>query len=511
MQAAELIAPEVSIRSKTAQAKTKQVSLGNSSENAFQQQLNETIRGERVIPDKPETTTPQVAEGKDPGRSKGAEANPHPDSAQLLALMNSVLAGRPINLSLLGQESEVNTDGEPAETTTLTTSQVGRDNGLASRESLLLQGIRELLSQEPNGVENTEPKGDAFKGSMGPISLKSTDHPASLAVIELQKLLSQELEGVATIQRSAQAQVSSGVVSEASRGVIAGHGDKEALLLKVADLINEQVLPLQEDGLQQPSINLKSTLTPLPEKIAFDFNRIRGGERMEASDRLILSDLRSTSTPENSNENTSNSGNSGQQEGGGDKILADAKPLLNSEQKYADLEKGELFNSLSATGKSDSFIRLPSGTTVSEHQIISQVADQISLRKNNLGNHLTLRLHPEELGELKLEIRMERDSIKAHIITQNPQVQEMLERQIPRLREALEQNGMQLEHLKVSLASDHQGSEAFFQENFHGRHLHRPENTKGALSHSKSLNEPITNDNNALKLSLNGNSLSVHI
>jgi flagellar hook-length control protein FliK len=111
-------------------------------------------------------------------------------------------------------------------------------------------------------------------------------------------------------------------------------------------------------------------------------------------------------------------------------------------------------------------LRLPSGTEVPHSQIANQVNDHFSVGRNLESGSVVLRLHPAELGELRMEIRVEQDNIKAHITTHNPQVQDILDRNIPRLREVLEQQGMNLEHMQVSVAADQQGSDQLFQEQF---------------------------------------------
>jgi flagellar hook-length control protein FliK len=61
-----------------------------------------------------------------------------------------------------------------------------------------------------------------------------------------------------------------------------------------------------------------------------------------------------------------------------------------------------------------------------------------------------------------MEIKVNQDNIKAHIIAQNPQAQEMIDRHLPRLREALAQQGLHLQQVEVTLAAhDNTGGERF--------------------------------------------------
>lgn len=118
-------------------------------------------------------------------------------------------------------------------------------------------------------------------------------------------------------------------------------------------------------------------------------------------------------------------------------------------------------------------LRLPSGTEVPHNQIVNQVLDRFTLNRTLESGTVTLKLHPQELGELRMEIKVEQDNIKAHITTQNPQVQEILDRHLPRLREALAQHGFNLEQMQVSVASDSNSDTQLFQE-----HFNRQQNTR---------------------------------
>ena len=118
-------------------------------------------------------------------------------------------------------------------------------------------------------------------------------------------------------------------------------------------------------------------------------------------------------------------------------------------------------------------LRLPSGTEVPHSQIVNQVTDHFSMNRNLESGSVILRLHPAELGELRMEIKVEQDNIKAHITTHNPQVQDILDRNIPRLRDVLEQQGMNLEHIQVSVAADNSGNGQLFQEQFEQQQFSR--------------------------------------
>ncbi len=109
-------------------------------------------------------------------------------------------------------------------------------------------------------------------------------------------------------------------------------------------------------------------------------------------------------------------------------------------------------------------MKLPSGLEIPESRLVDQVIDRFSVNHRLETGTVSLKLHPEELGELKLQILIERGNIKAHIVTENPQVQEILERQIPRLRETLAEHGFNLDDMVVTVAAEDNTSQ-FSQEN----------------------------------------------
>ena len=109
-------------------------------------------------------------------------------------------------------------------------------------------------------------------------------------------------------------------------------------------------------------------------------------------------------------------------------------------------------------------VKSPAALEINESRILDQVLDRFTMQRRLESGSVSLQLHPEELGELKLQIQIDRDNVKAHIVTENPQVQEILERQIPRLRDALAEHGFHLDNMEVSVAAEDSAFH-FFQEN----------------------------------------------
>jgi flagellar hook-length control protein FliK len=63
---------------------------------------------------------------------------------------------------------------------------------------------------------------------------------------------------------------------------------------------------------------------------------------------------------------------------------------------------------------------------------------------------MVLRLHPAELGSLRIELMVEGDKVRANLHAQTQQVQEVLERNLGQLRNALAEQGLKIDHFQVS-------------------------------------------------------------
>lgn len=142
----------------------------------------------------------------------------------------------------------------------------------------------------------------------------------------------------------------------------------------------------------------------------------------------------------------------------------ESQPLIFSHQQGSGLTSATLSTSTTSTAES-SLYRLPTGTTVPETAVIDQMITHFSINKRLESGTVNLRLYPQELGELRMEIRVEQDNVKAHIVAQSPHAQEMIDRHLPKLREALEQQGLHLNQVEVTVAANDNAAGEAFQEN----------------------------------------------
>ncbi len=213
-----------------------------------------------------------------------------------------------------------------------------------------------------------------------------------------------------------------------------------------------------------------------------------GGQRQDINSSYIHANLPNQATRDDTGAGT------GQQPGGdkrreptdiqrGDQIrqqpaspVADDQPLVFSLDQAGGISNGQ---GQQVTGPSTSMHQAP-GMPVSDAHVMNQVIHHFRGDRQLESGTVVLRLHPQELGELRMEIKVEQDNIKAHITTNNLQVQDILDRHLPRLREALEQQGMNLEQMQVTVATGDNGNPQLFQEHRGGQQARRPVRSIGS-------------------------------
>jgi flagellar hook-length control protein FliK len=91
---------------------------------------------------------------------------------------------------------------------------------------------------------------------------------------------------------------------------------------------------------------------------------------------------------------------------------------------------------------------------VSEQEVINQLMQRFQMTTRLQSSKINLRLHPAELGELKIDLTVKEGTIKASVFAQNQHVQEILERNMPKLRATLEQQGFTIDEIVVSFRSE---------------------------------------------------------
>ncbi|NVN89781.1 MAG: flagellar hook-length control protein FliK [Desulfuromonadales bacterium] len=107
-----------------------------------------------------------------------------------------------------------------------------------------------------------------------------------------------------------------------------------------------------------------------------------------------------------------------------------------------------------------------SGTAASEtlrtnvmEQVVGQVREHVAGRDIKTGaEQIVIRLSPENLGELKLNLRMENQCLKVEIVAENSMVRDTLMKHSDTLKETLARQNITMESFDVSTGSNKNGA-----------------------------------------------------
>jgi len=84
-------------------------------------------------------------------------------------------------------------------------------------------------------------------------------------------------------------------------------------------------------------------------------------------------------------------------------------------------------------------------------------------------SEMRIALDPPDLGEIEMRVRTMDGAVRTQLMVQQPEVKHLLEQQLNRLREALEEQGLELAGLDVDLARDQSSDNEETQERGTGR------------------------------------------
>ncbi len=85
--------------------------------------------------------------------------------------------------------------------------------------------------------------------------------------------------------------------------------------------------------------------------------------------------------------------------------------------------------------------------------IIEQIAENVKLNLSQAETSLEMQLNPENLGKIYLQISAKQGAVSAQIAASNEAVKVALEAQVAELRESLNQSGVRVDAIEVTVAS----------------------------------------------------------
>ena len=118
----------------------------------------------------------------------------------------------------------------------------------------------------------------------------------------------------------------------------------------------------------------------------------------------------------------------------------------------------------------------------SHEQIMAQVKEQIGKAEFRADDgRVVLRLHPEELGSLRIDVKMDDQKLRLHIVAENPTVRDALVANMDSLKESLSKQQIVMERFDVATGQG-QGQQQLYRE-------HRQQVQDGQVNRT---NRPVT-------------------
>lgn len=106
-----------------------------------------------------------------------------------------------------------------------------------------------------------------------------------------------------------------------------------------------------------------------------------------------------------------------------------------------------------------------------EPQAAAQLKDRVMYQVQQKIQTAEIRLAPEELGSVQIKVNLQQDQLSVQFVVQQAQAKEALEQQMPRLRELLQQQGVELTDSQVSQQQQQRQQQGEQQTNTGSRQL----------------------------------------
>ncbi|MBY6198809.1 flagellar hook-length control protein FliK [Vibrio hangzhouensis] len=110
-----------------------------------------------------------------------------------------------------------------------------------------------------------------------------------------------------------------------------------------------------------------------------------------------------------------------------------------------------------------------------------QVSERLQMMMSKNLKHVDIRLDPPDLGRMQIRMTLNNDSATVHFTVQNQQTRDMVDQAMPRLREMLSQQGIQL--ADTSVQQQNQGQQR------HASHGTGQQSSQGSMGTSTGVDE----------------------
>lgn len=132
-------------------------------------------------------------------------------------------------------------------------------------------------------------------------------------------------------------------------------------------------------------------------------------------------------------------------------------------------------------------IILPSGTMVHEDEIIRQMTEKFQVSGKHTDSRINIKLHPAELGALKIDLSVKDGAIRANVVAQSHHTMQILEKNIQKLRAVLENQGFTVDQIAVSAESESVGGFDLFDQQLFSKNDETPTFSQGSPANTAGI------------------------
>ena len=122
---------------------------------------------------------------------------------------------------------------------------------------------------------------------------------------------------------------------------------------------------------------------------------------------------------------------------------------------------------------------LPSGTIVQEDDILQQLSNKLQISSRHMDSRINIKLHPAELGSLKIDLTVKEGSIRANVVAQSHHTSEILEKNMAKLKSVLESHGFTVDEISITAESESVSDFNLFDRQLFSHNDYAPKAQKG--------------------------------
>lgn len=102
----------------------------------------------------------------------------------------------------------------------------------------------------------------------------------------------------------------------------------------------------------------------------------------------------------------------------------------------------------------DNVVRLDKPETINQKEIVEQIVDKVKIDLSNIKNEIKIKLKPEVLGEMTMNIEVIKGAVTAKIMVDNQRTKEIIEANLIQLKEGVKDTGLEIKTFEVFVGSN---------------------------------------------------------